>query len=241
MKIESIIIDHESDATCFLKECLHSKFPDIAVSGEASDYFQGCELIKRFNPELVFSEMKAGSKIRSLVAEYAFETVYISARAEDALCAFRQNACGFILKPLNVAEIVNSVATVMRRFSERDSHPTAVISRENLLPHTRLIGIPMMDGIEFLSAHEIIRCEGLQKCTRIVSMRKNDLVSSYNIGEFRKLLEEYGFFACHKSHLINLMHVKKITREGFIYLTDNSPVPLARRKRQEFLSNLKHL
>lgn len=115
-------------------------------------------------------------------------------------------------------------------------------SRDNtLLPHTKLIGIPTMEGIDFLYCHEIIRCEGLQKCTRIVSTRGLAMVSAYNIGEFKKLLEEYGFFSCHKSHLINLMHVKKLTREGFVYLSDNGAVPLARRKRIEFLAMLKHL
>lgn len=110
-----------------------------------------------------------------------------------------------------------------------------------LLPHTKLIGIPTMEGIDFLYAHEIIRCEGLQKCTRIVSTRGSAMVSAYNIGEFKKLLEVYGFFSCHKSHLINLMHVKKLTREGFVYLSDNGAVPLARRKRLEFLALLRHL
>ena len=37
------------------------------------------------------------------------------------------------------------------------------------------------------------------------------------------------------------MHVKKITREGFVIMPDSLGVPLARRKRLEFLHLLKHL
>lgn len=241
MKINSIIIDHEARASGFLKKCLHSEFPDIIVGGQVSNYFQACGLIKKLNPELVFSDMDACGKIRSLESEYIFETVYISSRTEDAIFALRQNACGFILKPLSVGDIVSSVASVISKLAEKAARQLSPISRDNSLPHTQLIGIPTMEGIEFLSAHEIIRFEGLQKCTRIISTRKNTMISSYNIGEFRKMLEEYGFYACHKSHVINLMHVRKITKEGFIFLIDNIGVPLARRKRLEFLQMLKHL
>lgn len=248
MRIESIIIDHEPTISSFLRKCLVSKFPEITIRGEAFNYCEACALIKSINPRLVFSDVnifnQSSKSIRSENGLNNYEIIHISDRSEDAINAIRQDACGFILKPMNVSDIVISVGSAIRKFSERASFRASdgAIAHDNVsLPHTRLIGIPSMEGVDFLHVHEIIRCEGLQKCTRIVSTRKNNMISAYNIGEFRKLLDEYGFFPCHKSHLINLMHVKKITREGFVFLTDNTPIPLARRKRLEFLNQLKHL
>jgi two-component system, LytTR family, response regulator len=248
MKIDSVIVDHEPINSSFLKKCLVSTFPEIAIRGEACNYCDACELIKAINPALVFYDVDISNK-RSIPlglenGRNDYEVIYISDRSEDAISAIREDACGFILKPLNVANIIVSVGSAIRRFSEKTARRTkdSVISLDNgFLPHTKLIGIPTMEGIDFLHAHEIVRCEGLQKSTRIVSTRKSNMISAYNIGEFKKLLEEYGFFACHKSHLINLMHVKKYTREGFVYLSDNTAIPLARRKRLEFLHQLKHL
>jgi two-component system LytT family response regulator len=146
------------------------------------------------------------------------------------------------MKPLNVDDVVISVDSALKRISERSvALPLSGDSDPAILPHTKLIGIPTMEGIDFLHAHEIIRCEGLQKCTRIVSTRNTTMISAYNVGEFRKMLEPLGFFSCHKSHLINLVHVKRFTREGFIFLSDSTAVPLARRKRPEFLQSLRHL
>jgi two-component system LytT family response regulator len=144
---------------------------------------------------------------------------------------------------LNVSDIIVSVGSAVRKFSGRLSSRATdgTLTHEGVLPHTKLIGIPTMAGMDFLYAYEIVRCEGLQKSTRIVSTRKTNMISAYNIGEFKKLLEEFGFFSCHKSHLINLMHVKKYTREGFVYLSDNIAIPLARRRRLEFLDQLRHL
>lgn len=248
MKIGSIIIDQEPTTSSYLKKCLLGKFPEIAIQGEASNYFQACKLIKTVSPNLVFVDMNLFNKIpASILNENGvnhFEMIYISSRPEDAISAIQQDACGFILKPLNVSDIIVSVESALRKLTNRSPHLTITgsFSENNaFLPHTKLIGIPTIEGIDFLYAHEIIRCEGLQKCTRFVSSRKNNMVSAYCIGEFKKLLEEHGFFSCHKSHLINLMHVKKFTREGFIFLSDNAAVPLARRKRLEFLQQIKHL
>ena len=234
MKIASIIVDHEPTISSYLKKCLVSKFPQIFICGEATSYTDACHLIRSLSPTLVFSDLNIFDKSAlpsrpGNVDDY--EIIYISDRSEDAISAIRQNACGFILKPLNVNDIVTSVGNAIRKLSERSINkmPSIIGGESMLLPHTKLFGIPTLEGIDFLYVHEIVRCEGLQKCTRVVSTRPVNIISSYNIGEFRKLLEEYGFFACHKSHLINLMHVKKFKREGFVYLTDNVAIPLARR------------
>ena len=242
MKIESIIIDREHRVASYLKECLHGKFPDIVVKGEAVDYTAACRLMKTCQPDLVFSDVE--TLIRLSGPQHSdegnhFQAICMSDSYEDAVRAIRQDVCGFMLKPLSVDDIVISVGSALRRISERPV--VHGVEEPATMPHTRLIGIPTMEGIDFLHAHEIIRCEGLQKCTRIVSTRKTTMISAYNIGEFRKLLGALGFFACHKSHLINLMHVRKFTREGFIHLSDNSSIPLARRKKLEFLRQLRHL
>jgi two-component system LytT family response regulator len=244
MRIESIIIDHEPTVSLYLRNCLVSKFPEIAIRGEASNYVEACELIRATNPGLVFSDVDIFNKVSTArTAESSrndYEIIYISDRSEDAISAIRQNACGFLLKPLSLSDIIVSVGNAIQKLTERSVYREVAPHDSGFLPHTRLIGIPTMEGIDFLHVHEIVRCEGLQKCTRIITAHGNNIVSSYNIGEFRKILHEFGFFSCHKSHLINLMFVKKLTKEGFVILADNSAVPLARRKRIEFLQNVKH-
>ncbi len=245
MRIDCIIIDNELTSSTYLKKCILEKFPEISIHGQASNYFEANRLIKSVHPLLIF--YYSGTIHDNLLCalrektQNHFETVFISDYAKDAIDAIRQDACGFLLKPFNVSDIVSSVGQAIQRVAEKTSL-RCVHSQEHLAQsHSNLIGIPNIDGIEFLKASEIVRCEGLQKCTRIITIRNINMISSYSIGEFRKLLDENGFFSCHKSHLINLTHVRKLTRDGFIYLTDNFPVPLARRKRLEFLGNLKHL
>ena len=241
MTIDSIIVDKEARTVAYLKQCLNATFPEIRVRGEASCYHQADRLIKSVSPSLVFADMDTMVN-ESVPADQpkTFETVYLSSRPEDAIHAIQEDVCGFILKPLEDCNVISSVRSAIRKISKKED-TLHVNKQTSLLPHKQLIGIPTMEGIDFLSVSEIVRCEGLQKCTRIVATTCKDVISSYSIGEFVKLLSDHGFFLCHKSHLINLMYVKKCTREGFIILDNQDAIPLARRKRAEFLQQLNHL
>lgn len=242
MKIDSIIIDQEQDNSTYLRKCLLSNFPALQIHGEAANSAEATRLIKVVSPELIFLDVETvrNNSVPTLSGMNSSEVVHLSYHAEDAIHAIQQGACGFLLKPLDVSDIVASVGSTIHRLAEKVRN-RVVTPAEYSPPSQKPIGIPTMDGIEFLNVREIIRCEGLQKCTRIVMVKRTSLISSYCIGEFRKLLGSYDFFSCHKSHLINLLYVRKLTREGFIIMVDNVAVPLARRKRIEFLQNVKHL
>jgi len=105
----------------------------------------------------------------------------------------------------------------------------------------KFVGIPTLDGVEYINTESIVRCEGIQKCSRVINEDRNDIISSYSLGNFAELLKPFGFELVHRSHLINLKKVRRYTREGYIHLSDNSRVPLARRKKTDFLGLWPHL
>lgn len=96
------------------------------------------------------------------------------------------------------------------------------------------IVIPCTNSFEFISLHDIIRCEGLQNNTRVYLTSGEQLISTTNIGSYKLSLGEHGFFCCHKSHIINKHRIKRYYKNGKIELDDNSLVPVSRRKRDEF-------
>jgi two-component system LytT family response regulator len=111
-----------------------------------------------------------------------------------------------------------------------------ILDRQN---NPGVVGIPTDQGMEFIAAKDILRCEGLNKYTLIVCSDGLQLVSSYNIGEFAKQLQPFSFFAPHKSHLVNLAFIKRLNCENQIVLRDGTAVPLSRRRRLEFLQRFR--
>ena len=64
-----------------------------------------------------------------------------------------------------------------------------------------------------------------------------------SIGEYERQFEDYPFLLrIHKSHLVNLYHVKKFLREDCVLLmTDGLKIPLSDAKRGETLRRLVEL
>ncbi len=145
-------------------------------------------------------------------------------------------------KPLQVADLLITLSNGRSLVELRRALLQQQVLLHNIMArqiNPGIVGIPTEDGMEFLPAQEILRCEGLNKYTKIVTNRQGSIISSYNIGEFAKMLQTFGFFACHKSHLINLRCIKRLTIENQIILHDGSCVPLSRRRRLEFVQRFR--
>lgn len=100
--------------------------------------------------------------------------------------------------------------------------------------------IPCLKTIDFVYLGEIIRCEGLQNYTKIFLLNGTSIVSSSSIGLFKKALASHEFFSTHKSHLINMRHVLRYHKEGMVEMIDESFVPVARRKKDDFYKTMMH-
>src|SRR5688572_4066359 len=150
MKIECIIIEKERDISSFLKKCIHSKFPEICINGEGSNYCEATKLIKTVHPKLIFSDIDIISRLKNTSIHDHFEFVCLSNVSEDSISAIRQDACRFILKPIAISDVVISVGSALRKLADRPcfkQDSVGFASDTPVLPHTKLIGIPTMEGI----------------------------------------------------------------------------------------------
>jgi two-component system LytT family response regulator len=205
-------------------------------------------MISEKKPDLVMvdatlSKQRGIDYLRTL-AQADFESIFLAHSSNHALEAFQYRAVGFLLKPIQLEALLLTLRNVQKRVQEKEKNRTnerLIQQFSSQMGASGLIGIPTMEGFEFIPIEDIIRCEGLQKCTRVVTENRSDIVSSYNLGEFVKLLEQYGFFSCHRSFLVNLNKILRYHREGTITMTDHSVVPVSRRKKCEFLDRVMHI
>ena len=100
-----------------------------------------------------------------------------------------------------------------------------------------ILRIPDLQGSVMARIDQIIRCEGLQKCTRVVLCNRPQVISSYNIGVFRDVLSPFNFLAVHKSHLVNSDHIYQYDSDGLLILSDGSSIPVSRRRKSNLFPN----
>ncbi len=63
----------------------------------------------------------------------------------------------------------------------------------------------------------------------------------WTIKIFEEMLSPSLFFRIHQSHIISINAVKKVMKEdgGFVVLEDGSRIPIARRRKDDFIQMLK--
>lgn len=245
----ALIIAEKSDTIKTLKTKLSKFHPEISLCGIMSIYSEEIKNFINDKLDLLILDIDASYQnclkiIHDNFFQIDFETIFISSSPNHALEAIKYRASGYILKPISDKDMFLAIRNAKMRINDKkgNENKNAVFNYfQTQIPPNHMIGIPTMEGFEFIPIHDIIRCEGLQKCTKIVTKKGINLISSYSIGEFKKILEKHYFFSPHKSHLINLFYITKYSRIGLVQLADNSQVPVSRRKRSQFLEKLPHL
>jgi two-component system LytT family response regulator len=246
--VNASLIESTQGALHCLEMWIIKACPEIHISCKTDSMEKVPYQFMEPRPELMFLDvdnMKNGDM--EMVGKFVsadYEVIFVTSTADHALEAIKYGAAGYIVKPVKKSDFVRTVNTALRKIrrKEEQARDKQIIEKLSGQPpgKNHILGIPTLEGFEFLRIDEIIRCEGLQKCTRIITTNKTDLISSYNLGEFRKLLEPFGFFSPHKSHLINLKYIHKYNREGSIIMHNGSDVPVAKRRKKDFLDQFTH-
>lgn len=223
--LTTYICDTKRERYDQLKSILLGNYPSIHVFDFLDNAANKEINIRKAN--LIFLNVSLALEANKLIIprQSNCEVIGYGLTKQDAFKALKLHVSDFVLLPFTKKSLLESVGVVYQKIIQSKSSNQC-----------QLVGIPTMEGVEYLKIEQIIKCEGLQKCTRVVTTEQKNIVSSYNIGEFSKLLQPYNFFAPHRSFLINLNHIKKYSKEGLIYLTGQETAPLARRRKNEFLN-----
>ncbi len=114
-----------------------------------------------------------------------------------------------------------------------------VSSREKEVNQNKKIVISSQNGLKFVEPINIIRCEADGRYTKIVFQDGSTLLSSKNLKEFEDELSSEMFFRVHHSHLINIKQVDQFYKNDDVIIMSNSDkIPLAQRKKNEFMETL---
>ena len=246
--IRTIIIDDEPDALEDLQEALERYCTELVVLGAYADPVEALGAIRESEPELVFLDVQmpgmSGFELLERLSPVLFNVIFVSAFDRYAIKAIRFSALDYLLKPVNVDELMRAVARVRERKSGSVYPMQSVLHNTAMNPHSmEQIAVPSSEGIEFFSIKDIIFCEADSCYTRVRLTGNQEKLVTRVLKDFEDFLSESGFCRVHNSYLINLRHVKRYVRGegGHVVLTDGHEVDVSRRRKDEFLSMLHKL
>lgn len=241
-KKNTIIIDDESDGRNTLKYFLNKYCPYIEVAGEAESIDEGVVQINNLAPQLVFLDINMpdedGFTLFSRIPDPSFYIIFVTAYDEFALKAIKHRAFDYILKPINIDELIAAVHKVKKDIGHRNensSSPSHAALSKIILDDK--LALPIADGLVYVNIQTIIRCEAEANYTAFYFTNRPKILVSRTLGTYEEYLKPYGFIRVHHSHLVNKLFVEKYLRGrgGIIIMSDKKEIVVAQRKKADLL------
>jgi two-component system LytT family response regulator len=238
--ISCIIIDDEPKAVALLTQRLEILYPNISIKASFTEWKKGLEFLRTSTVDLVFLDVsmpeKTGIDFLKLFPAIPFQVIFITAHSDFALQAIKFSAAGYVLKPIDDYELSFAVNKAL----ERLNNSLRSNSNNNSSLSPLKIGIPNVKGVDYLNAEDILYFESVNKYTKVVT-KEYSMVSSYNLGEFKKIADLSYFYQVHRSYIVNLYHIKRYESSGTLIMDDNMEIPVSRLTRADFQSKFSQI
>lgn len=248
--MKTIIIDDEPKARKAITDILKYSGQELTVIAEAESVATGIQAILEHHPDLVLLDINmpdgSGFDLLKKLPDISFQLIFITAFEEFAIKAFEFSAIDYILKPIDPLKLINSIkkAAELVEKNHLSMKLNALFSNLNLQNKTTKKLVLHTDRkIHIIETKDIIRCESDGGYTTFFVINNKKIVVSKNLKNFEELLSGYDFFRPHQSHLINLNYIDFYQKRdgGYIVMKDTAKIPIAQRKKEQFLTILSRL
>lgn len=246
--IKAVIIEDEEKARSNLMQILNEYCNNVVEVVDAQDSVKsGILAIQQHNPDLVFLDVQmqgeTGFDLLEQIDKINFEIIFTTAHNEYAVRAFKFSAIDYLLKPVDIDELINAVAKTgekIRQHATKERYELVIENLKGQQSTFNKIALPTAEGLIFVQVAEIIRCESEDNYTHFFLVDGERILVSKTIKYFEELLTDQDFFRVHQSHLININHIKEYHKGegGYAIMSDDSAVIVSRRKKEAFLKRL---
>lgn len=178
------------------------------------------EAIEKTNYDLVILDIEmptidglaVAKKLRELGEKTAI--VFLTSHVEYALKGYEVNALRYLTKPVKVEQLSEIITYLIEQSSEG-----------------KKLMLKDEEDMVFVSVKDVLYLEAQNQDIRIATADK-EYFRRYNIKDYEIELGGYFFVRCHRSYIVNMAHVARISKKE-IYLDNGEVLPLSRTKEKE--------
>ncbi|ANQ53033.1 hypothetical protein XJ44_00520 [Thermosipho affectus] len=192
--IKVSIVEDEFASREHLKKLILS-INEFELIGE----YQSIDEIKNLNNlDILFLDINLNGKNGLEFARFLkdIKVVFVTAYPEYGAEAFEINAIDYLVKPVTETRFKQCVDKILELFR----------------PHFEKLPVIDQDGILLLDIEKILYIESFGKTATAITLEKEYKIHKLNIGTLEKKLPD-SFLRVHKSFIVNMNKLKKITKE----------------------------
>lgn len=226
--------------------------PNIEVIAKADGVDSAYQLIQELQPELIFLDirMPSGSEGFELLSKFddpSFMVVFATAFKDYAIEAMNANAIHYILKPIDIDDLIKACDKVTKLKNKMDQNPKVwddylaglkQVYQSN--ETTRKISISHAKGIKLVSINTILYIEAKSNCSVLHFTDGSQYLDTRTLAVYENLLPDQSFYRVHRSYIVNTDFISEYRRDiGHYVIMDNGEkLPVSRKRVTGFLSHI---
>ena len=244
--LRSIIIDDEKRGRETLSNLLKENCPNVEIVATAGSKDEGIAAINKHKPDFIFLDVEmpggSGFKLLKELGDTKPDIIFVTAFDHYAIKAIKFSALDYILKPINIDELIKAVEKVQEK--QRDGlqeQLEMLLSNVSITSnYLRNIALPTLEGLELVEIDKILYCEADANYTTLHLLDGVKVLVTRILKEFEELLAESNFVRIHHSYLINLGHLKKYVKGkgGSVIMKDGTELIVSVRKKEVLINKL---
>ena len=246
-QLKALVIDDEALSADLLEYLIRKNVPVIAEVKKATSALEGMEMIKTFQPEILFLDIQmpfmSGFELLEKFPKPDFSVIFTTAYNKYAIKAIRFSALDYLLKPVDADELKQAVGRYMEERQQilqfRELYKNFLDNLKSGESKNYRLALQTHNGIRLVSPSDITRCEGRNNYTHFFLADNTVIVTSKTIKEYEEILSGYNFLRVHKSHLVNLDFVGELTPDHRLILKNKISIEVSRRRRPDVVEALR--
>ncbi len=239
--MKAILIDDEVSNLENLEALLLRHCPQVVVVDRAVEVNLAFEQINKHQPDLLFLDIQMGKQsgfdLLNLLTHKSFEIIFVTAYDHYGIQAVKFAALDYLLKPVDIDELVMAVDKAHQKIKERNHNKQldfllSLIKRGEQSPPK--IALPQLQEIRYVNVSDIVRCEADNTYTYFHLASTEKIMVSRPLKEYSDMLQPHGFIRSHQSHLVNPIFIKSWLKEdgGTLLLMDSFKIPVSKPNRE---------
>ena len=246
-----IIVDDEEFARSSLYFLLQENCENVQICGIAKSVDEARDLLSQHEVDLIFLDIAMPGKngfelipdARSNNAQVVFTTAY----DQYALKAIKASALDYLLKPIDIDELKETVekATRLIGFNDHENNRNERLKdlTQNLSDKSgiRKISLPNSQGYTLIGIDEIIHIEADSNYSVFHLHNRDKITVSRVLKEYEEMLPENQFVRIHKSSIVNLNYLVEFnSKNGLeVLLKNGEKIAVSRRRASDFMDKIK--
>lgn len=225
-----LVVDDEDLAREALVSLL-DQLDNIEILDVCDNGIDAVRKIKSLNPDVVFLDIKMpqidGFEVLELLGDDAPAIIFVTAYDEFAVRAFEINAVDYLLKPVDLERLRQSILKIREIEDLKLSYKSIVQQKQQTIKKLDRILVRDRHNVHIININEILWLEAQDDYVAIKTIN-NLFLKLDTLSRLEKKLDPGKFKRIHRSYIVNMNYVQRIEDQKWAVLKNSKKLPVSK-------------